>query len=104
MAEENGFIVVFAQGMVRPADALGNIPTAMWLGGAFGKLVQGADPDADLNFLDSLLDRMEADFNIDASRIYATGHSNGSMMTWTLASRFTDRLAAIAPIGAMNAP
>lgn len=104
VAEENGFIVVFAQGMVRPADALGNIPTAMWLGGAFSKLVQGADPDADLNFLDSLLDRMEADFNIDASRIYATGHSNGSMMTWTLASRFTDRLAAIAPIGAMNAP
>lgn len=105
VAEENGFIVVFAQGMVRPADVMGNIPTAMWLGGAFSQLAGAdVDPDVDINFLDTLLDRMEADFNIDASRIYATGHSNGSMMTWALASRFTDRLAAIAPIGAMNAP
>lgn len=33
VAEQNGFIVVFAQGLVRPADLMGNIPTAMWLAG-----------------------------------------------------------------------
>ena len=38
VAEENGFIVVFAQGLVRPADAMGNIPTAMWLAGQFSAL------------------------------------------------------------------
>lgn len=105
VAEENGFIVVFAQGLVRPADAMGNIPTAMWLAGQFSALAgEDTDPDADLDFIDTLLDRMENDYNIDASRIYATGHSNGSLMTWALGSRFASRFAAIAPVGYMSAP
>ena len=67
VAEENGFIVVFAQGLVRPADAMGNIPTAMWLAGQFSALAgEDTDPDADLDFIDTLLDRMENDYNIDA--------------------------------------
>ena len=58
VAEENGFIVVFAQGLVRPADAMGNIPTAMWLAGSFSALGgEGTDPDADIRFIDTLLDR-----------------------------------------------
>ena len=54
VAEENGFGSVFARAWWS-GHALGNVHTAMWLGGAFSKLVQGADPDADLNFLDGLL-------------------------------------------------
>ena len=70
----------------------GNIPTAMWLAGQFSALAgEDTDPDADLDFIDTLLDRMENDYNIDASRIYATGHSNGSLMTWALGSRFASR-------------
>lgn len=101
VAEENGFIVVFAQGLVRPADMMGNIPTAMWLGGAFSALAGDADPDTDVKFLNTLLDKMESDYNIDTTRVYATGHSNGSMMTWTLGARLTNRFAAIAPVGYM---
>ena len=105
VAEENGFIVVFAQGLVRPADAMGNIPTAMWLAGSFSALGgEGTDPDADIRFIDTLLDRMESDYNIDAGRIYATGHSNGSLMTWAIGSRYADRFAAIAPVGYMSTP
>ena len=44
VAEQNGFIVVFAQGLVRPADLMGNIPTAMWLAGPFAALA-GKDTD-----------------------------------------------------------
>lgn len=101
VAEENGFIVVFAQGLVRPAALMGNIPTSMWLGGAFSVLAGDTDPQVDVNFLNTLLDRMEADFNIDTGRIYMTGHSNGSMMTWTMAAEATERFAAIAPVGYM---
>lgn len=105
VAEENGFIVVFAQGLVRPADLMGNIPTAMWLAGPFSGLAgEGTDPAADLNFLDALLDKMEAEYNIDSGRIYATGHSNGSLMTWAMGSNFAERFAAIAPIGYMSTP
>lgn len=102
VAEENGFIVVFAQGLVRPADMMGNIPTAMWLGSGFKALAPaGTDLNVDVNFLNTLLDRMEADFNIDTGRVYMTGHSNGSMMTWDMAASSTERFAAVAPIGAM---
>ncbi len=105
VAEQNGFIVVFAQGLVRPASMMGNIPTAMWLAGPFSMLAgEGTDPDVDLNFIESLLDRMEADYNVDAGRIYATGHSNGSLMTWAVGMRFTNRIAAIAPVGYMYTP
>ena len=103
VAEENGFIVVFAQGQVRPAGLMGNIPTAMWLGGAFSALAgKDTDPAVDVNFLNTLLDRMEADFNIDTGRVYMTGHSNGSIMTWAMAAEATERFAAIAPVGYMN--
>lgn len=105
VAEKNGFIVVFAQGLVRPADLMGNIPTAMWLAGAFAALAgKDTDPAVDLEFINTLLDRMEKDFNIDKTRIYATGHSNGSLMTWATGCRYTSRFAAIAPIGYMAAP
>ena len=78
VAEQNGFIVVFAQGLVRPADLMGNIPTAMWLAGPFAAMAgKDTDPSVDLEFINSLLDRMEQDYRIDTTRVYATGHSNG---------------------------
>lgn len=105
VAERNGFIVVFAQGLVRPADLMGNIPTAMWLAGAFSGLAgKDTDPTVDLQFINSLLDRMEQDYRIDKSRVYATGHSNGSLMTWATGCSFTHRFAAIAPVGYMSTP
>lgn len=103
VAEENGFIVVFAQGLVRSADLMGNIPTSMWLAGAFSALAgENVDKDVDVKFIDTLLDKMEENYNIDSSRIYATGHSNGALMTWTLGSTLTERFAAIAPVGYMS--
>lgn len=105
VAEQNGFIVVFAQGLVRPADRMGNIPTAMWLAGPFAALAgKDTDPDVDLEFIGTLLDRMEHDYAIDKTRIYATGHSNGSLMTWAAGSRYAGRFAAIAPVGYMHPP
>ena len=105
VAEQNGFIVVFAQGLVRPADLMGNIPTAMWLAGPFAAMAgKDTDPSVDLEFINSLLDRMEQDYRIDTTRVYATGHSNGSLMTWATACRYASRFAAIAPVGYMFTP
>jgi len=104
IAEEEGFIVLFVQGHVRDIPMMGNIPCAMWLGGAFTQLLPDADPNTDVNFLNAVLDKTEAEYTVDKSRIYCTGHSNGSMMTFTMGYTNTERFAAIAPIGAMAEP
>ena len=45
-----------------------------------------------------MLDEIERDYRVDASRIYATGWSMGGEGAFLLASRFPERLAAIMPI------
>ncbi len=54
----------------------------------------------DLVFFDELLLCMAAHYPIDATRIYATGHSAGGIFTHYLAQRRSDVLAAIAPASA----
>jgi len=102
IAEQEGFIVVYPQGMVRDLPLMGNVPCAMWLGGAFTMLAGEMDPMTDAVVLNTILDKTEAAYNVDKSRIYCTGHSNGSMMTFTLAANGASRFAAVAPIGAFS--
>merc|ERR1712154_515804 len=51
----------------------------------------------DVGFIDALLDELEATYCVDRSRVYATGYSNGGMMTQRLGCELNHRLAAIAP-------
>ena len=52
----------------------------------------------DVAFVAQLLDRLDADYGIDAARVYATGFSNGALLVHRLACALSDRIAAIAPI------
>lgn len=45
-----------------------------------------------------LLDQIEKRYNVDSSRIYATGLSMGGYGVWRLAAAAPDRLSAIAPV------
>ncbi|MBR2943023.1 MAG: poly(3-hydroxybutyrate) depolymerase [Clostridia bacterium] len=98
IAEKEGFICIFPQGYVRDIPMMGNVPCAMWMGAAFAGLVPQLDPNTDVNCLNTILDLTEASYNVDKSRIYVTGHSNGSMMTLNLAAVYGERFAAIGPI------
>lgn len=55
----------------------------------------GAD---DVGWLLALLNRLQADYTIDAARVFMTGHSNGASMTNSFAGRHAERLTAIAPV------
>ena len=46
----------------------------------------------------NLLDDIVARYNVDTERIYLTGLSMGGFGTWSLASEYPERFAAIAPI------
>lgn len=48
--------------------------------------------------LNVLLDEIQANYRVDADRVYLTGLSMGGFGTWDLAMRYPDRFAAIAPI------
>ena len=98
IAEKEGFIAVFPQGYVRDMPKIGNIPCAMWVSGVFHDLLPDVDPMVDVRFLEAILDKTEQAYNIDKTREYVTGHSNGSMMTLVLGAAHPERFAAIAPV------
>ncbi|HVZ96386.1 MAG TPA: prolyl oligopeptidase family serine peptidase [Chitinophagaceae bacterium] len=54
----------------------------------------------DVKFISSLIDYMEAHYSVDASRMYATGISNGGFMTSRLGCEIGYKFAAIAAVAA----
>ena len=58
----------------------------------------------DVGFIRAVIARVERQANIDARRIFATGMSNGAMMSWRLACEAPE-IRAIAPVaGTDNTP
>jgi polyhydroxybutyrate depolymerase len=88
-------IVVYMQGLNTPGrltDPEGKRPG--WQHGP------GAQGDRDLKFFDAVLASLKADYKLDESRIYATGHSNGGGFTYLLWRTRGDQFAAVAPSAA----
>jgi polyhydroxybutyrate depolymerase len=56
----------------------------------------------DVGFISALIDDLTKERNIDRSRVYVTGISNGAMMSFRLACQLSQMITAIAPVaGAM---
>ncbi len=58
----------------------------------------------DIGFLSKIIDDVKNNFNVDENRIYATGISQGGMMSYRLACELSDKIAAIAPVAPPAAP
>lgn len=58
----------------------------------------GADAIADRAFVKAMLADLESRYCIDTNRVYATGLSNGAMISSSLACEMSDTFAAVAPI------
>lgn len=88
IADRDGFITVYP-------DGTGTIKT--WnAGSCCGKAkTDGID---DVAFMNALLDRIEAKTCVDKQRIFATGMSNGGLMSHRLACELSTRIAALAPV------
>jgi polyhydroxybutyrate depolymerase len=90
-ADKEKFLVAYPNGTSRSGLA----PT--WNAGACCGYAQTNNVD-DAGFLRALIDKLEHDYNVDPKRIFATGISNGGMMSYRLACELADRIAAIAPV------
>ena len=86
VAAREGFVVVYPDGIDHH-----------W---SDGRIPNGVD---DVAFIGALIDEMATLHHIDRHRVYATGISNGGMMSYRLACDLPDRIAAIAPV-AGNVP
>ena len=64
----------------------------------------GDQNDRDLKFFDAVLATLKNDYQVDAKRIYATGHSNGGCFTYLLWAARGNVFAAVAPCSAMAKP
>ncbi len=60
----------------------------------------GDQVDRDLKFFDAVLASLQQDCQVDAKRLYSTGHSNGGGFTYLLWAARGDRFAALAPSAA----
>ncbi len=87
-ADSAGFLAVYPEGT-------GRIPT--WnAGNCCGSAqLKGID---DVAFVQAILDDLGGVAKIDKQRVFATGISNGAMLSYRLASELSDRIAAIAPV------
>jgi polyhydroxybutyrate depolymerase len=93
VSDTANFIVITPQALVDPLSS----STAWNSGaGAFG-FTLNADVD-DVGFLNAIIDSVSDQYNIDASRIFATGFSMGGFMTNRLACELNDRVASIASV------
>jgi polyhydroxybutyrate depolymerase len=85
LADEHGFIVVYPSGSDRPR---------IWHVDHGGGLMQ------DVRYISELIDALQASYNIDPTRIYADGLSNGGGMAFVLSCTLSDRIAAVGMVAA----
>ena len=86
-ADARGFIVVY------PSGARGSGPR-IWHVEPSPRLMN------DVRFISAIIDTMEAQYNIDRTRIYANGISNGGGMSFVLSCTLSDRIAAVGLVAA----
>lgn len=98
-SDEAGFIAVFPNGYsAMPGGIL-----ATWNAGTCCGPAMKHNID-DVGFIREIIRRMRVQARIDPNRIFATGMSNGAMMSWRLACEASE-IRAIAPIaGTDNTP
>ncbi len=90
VAEKNKFILVYPDGTI---DSSGR---RFW--NATDACCDFFSAVADDVYLLSILKEMESNYSIDAKRIYFVGHSNGGFMSYRMACKNPDRIAAIASL------
>ncbi len=84
-AETENFIVVYPDGLNRTWNTRDPYNPAM---------------TDDLGFTQALIEHMQSEYSINAEAIFASGMSNGGVMSYLVACELSDTIAAIAPVAA----
>ena len=85
LADAQGFIVVYPAGIGFPQ---------IW------HVFRNAGLRRDVKFISAMIDTLERTYNIDSTRIYVDGISNGGGMAFVLSCSLSDRIAAVGLVAA----
>lgn len=93
IADTANFIVVYPQGTLLNGTTHWNV----------GGWTNNSTTD-DVGFTNALLDSIASDYNIDDTKVFSTGMSNGGFMSFLLACQISNRIAAIASVTGSMTP
>jgi polyhydroxybutyrate depolymerase len=93
-ADAAGFIVVYPEGV----KSDGVLQARTWNAGKCCDYARDNNIN-DVKFISALIDELLAKYKIDPKKVYATGHSNGGMLSYRLACEISEKIAAIATSG-----
>lgn len=91
-ANASGFIVVYPDGV----RSTGLLALRTWNAGTCCSYASDNNID-DVKFISDLIDNLISEYKINPKKIYATGHSNGGMLSYRLACQLSNKIAAFAP-------
>jgi len=89
LADQENFILVYPQGSC--ADGLSHWNPSL----PSSDNKSSAD---DLGFIEAMINQLATEYNVDLTRIYACGYSNGGMMSYGLAAHKSNLIAAFGSI------
>ena len=94
-ADTEGFIVVYPEG----TSARQGGRALTWNGGGCCPPATILQAD-DISFIAALIDTLSSRYRVDTRRVYATGISNGGILSYRLGCELAGRITAIAPVEA----
>ena len=86
VSEGHGFIAVYPQGLSNSWNAGTCCGTSS---------SNGVD---DVTFVGAMLDKLESEYCVDRKRVFASGFSNGGMLSHRLGCEMSDRIAAVGAV------
>ena len=92
LADSNNFILVYPQGTILDGSSHWNNALESSTNKSSTK---------DFEFTNALINKLTINYNIDSSRIYACGFSNGADFTFALACYNSDKIAAIGAVSGL---
>ncbi|MBC62544.1 MAG: hypothetical protein CMP11_08810 [Zetaproteobacteria bacterium] len=89
LAEKENFILIVPQGSL--LDGYSH-----WNAGLEGESNKSSADD--FSFILNILDEVENTYNVDTSKVYASGYSNGAFFSYALACYYSEKFTAIASV------
>ena len=87
ISDTAGFILVYPQALEDPND-----------GNSTNWLHKEPTNHKDIYFIETLIDTISSEYNIDLNRVYACGYSLGGMFSYELACQLNNKIAAITSV------